>query len=129
MTTTRRGETRSIGKQYLFLVSLVNVVAAVVKLVMTWDIREGKAEEYVEFAMSELVPALAKLGLSLSDAWYTMIGAGPQIIVAGWMPSPSDVHRLLISNEFEALKERLLQYVENYAWRVMAPHKGDLPFW
>lgn len=99
-----------------------------VKLVLAWDIQQGKAEEYVEFALGELAPSLEQLGLTLSDAWFTWVGAGPQIIVAGWMPSAADAQRLLASDAFLELKDRLLQYATDITWRITTPNPGELPF-
>lgn len=95
---------------------------------MTWDIQDGKAEEYVEFAVGELVPAFGRLGLNLTDAWYTWVGAGPQIVVAGWLPEQADAERFLNSAEFLAIKDRLLQYVANFRCKIRTAGRGELPF-
>jgi len=90
----------------------------VVRLVMTWDIQSGKEQDYVEFAVSEFGPTMVRLGLQITDVWYTMAGEGPQIVVAGNMESAAQVEALLASAEFEALREKLLQYVEDLRWRI-----------
>jgi len=47
-----------------------------VKLLMTWDIRPGREEDYFEFHIQKFVPALEKMGLKLSEAWLTVYSDG-----------------------------------------------------
>jgi hypothetical protein len=96
----------------------------VVRLVMTWDIQSGKEQDYVEFAVSEFGPTMVRLGLQITDVWYTMAGEGPQIVVAGNMESADEVEKLLATEEFGELREKLLQYVEELKWRVTRPRQG-----
>lgn len=91
---------------------------------MTWDIQSGKEQDYVEFAVSEFGPAMVRLGLQITDVWYTMAGEGPQIVVAGNMESADEVEKLLATEEFGELREKLLQYVEDLKWRVTRPRQG-----
>ena len=60
---------------------------AEVKLVMTWDIQDGREREYIEFAVGEFGPGLLRLGLRITDAWYTQAGAGPQVTLGGLIDS------------------------------------------
>ena len=57
-----------------------------VKLLMTWDILPGQAQEYFEFIVREFLPGMQKLGVEPTDAWYTAYGEGPQIMVGGIAP-------------------------------------------
>ncbi len=93
-----------------------------VKLIMTWDIQEGREQAYIEFAVSEFSPALNALGLQLREVWYTQAGSGPEMIVAGLMPSRRDAQELLQSGEWERLRERLNEFVENVTIKVVKPH-------
>lgn len=89
-----------------------------VKLVLTWDIQRGKTPEYVEFTVSEFFPALTRQGLTITDMWSTLVGSGPQILVAGTLPSIEAAQRLIYSSEYGELKRRLAQYVANYAYAI-----------
>jgi len=93
-----------------------------VKLIMTWDIQEGREQAYIEFAVSEFSPALNTLGLQLREVWYTQAGNGPEMIVAGLMPSRHDAQELLNSGEWQHLRERLGEFVENVKVKVVKPH-------
>jgi len=57
-----------------------------VKLLMTWDILPGQAQEYFEFIVREFLPGMQKLGVEPTDAWYTAYGDSPQIMVGGVAP-------------------------------------------
>ena len=50
-----------------------------IKLLMSWDIKPGQEAAYFEFAVQELTPSMAQMGLHLTEAWYTIYGKGPQI--------------------------------------------------
>lgn len=93
-----------------------------VKLIMTWDIQEGREQAYIEFAVSEFSPALNALGLQLREVWYTQAGSGPEMIVAGLMPSRRNAQALLRSGEWQRLRERLDEFVEDVQIKVVKPH-------
>ncbi len=54
-----------------------------IKLLMSWDIKPGREQEYFEFVVREWVPGLQRIGLEPTDAWYTMYGNSPQILAGG----------------------------------------------
>ncbi len=92
---------------------------APVKLVMTWNIQDDQERACVEFMVSELGPGLQRMGLRLTDAWYTQAGAGPQIVVAGLLDTAADARTLLASADFSRLRGRLQAFVENFQLRVV----------
>jgi hypothetical protein len=66
-----------------------------VKLLMTWDIKSGREAEFFEFQVREWVPGLQKLGLEPTDAWYTMYGASPQIMIGGTAKTLKTMNQIL----------------------------------
>jgi len=88
---------------------------------MTWDIQAGKEQQYIDFAVSELSPTLGALGLQINDVWYTMVGSGPEIVVAGLMPNRADALGLLQSRDWSQLQRRLNDFVENISVKVVQP--------
>ena len=92
-----------------------------VKVIMTWNIQDGKEQEYIEFAVSELSPTLGTLGLQINDVWYTVIGAGPEMVVSGLMSNRSDALGLLQSRDWSQLQKRLNEFVENVNVKVVEP--------
>ncbi len=94
---------------------------AQVKVIMTWDIQDGKEQEYIEFAVGELGPTLTVLGLQINEVWYTVAGAGPEMVVSGLMESRSEAERLFASRDWSQLERRLLTYVENVKLKIAKP--------
>jgi hypothetical protein len=95
-----------------------------VKLLMTWDILPGQAQEYFEFIVREFLPGMQKLGVEPTDAWYTAYGDGPQIMVGGVAPNLAEMEKFLASREWLTVSEKLMQYVENYSYKVVRMRGG-----
>ena len=64
------------------------------KLIMTWDIAPEREQEYFEFVVREFIPGVQKLGFELTDAWATIYGGQPQIMVGATLPSLANVQRI-----------------------------------
>jgi hypothetical protein len=99
-------------------------VVVTVKLLMNWDIKPGREQEYFEFVVREWVPGLQRVGLEPTDAWYTMYGSSPQILSGGTARNLKDMRRILDSEEWQALKSQLLTYVDNYQEKVVKARGG-----
>ena len=89
------------------------------KLLMSWNIRPGREDEYFEFVVREFGPGLIKLGVRPTDAWYTQYGDGPQILQGGIMEELEGLQRALASDEWREMKKRLLTYVTNYSQKIV----------
>jgi hypothetical protein len=94
------------------------------KLLMSWDIRPGREDEYFEFVVREFGPGLIKLGVRPTDAWYTQYGDGPQILQGGIMDELENLQRALASDEWRAMKKKLLVYVTNYSQKIIRASGG-----
>ena len=95
-----------------------------VKLLMTWDILPGREQEYFEFVVRDYLPGLQGLGMEPSDAWYTMYGDQPQIMVAAQMDTMTDLNSIQESSDWDNLTGRLLDFVENYDFKVVQARSG-----
>src|SRR5947209_2191066 len=93
------------------------------KLLMSWDIRAGREQPYFEFVVREFAPALMKLGLQPTEAWYTIYGSGPQILTGGVTEDMDAMRQILNSDDWRALQEKLMTYVTNYKQKIV-PHTG-----
>ena len=89
------------------------------KLIMTWDISPEKEQEYFEFVVREFIPEVQKLGFTLSDAYMTVYGEQPQILVGAVMPSISKVQDVINTERWQSLIENLLGYVANFKTRIV----------
>jgi len=97
---------------------------AEVKLVMTWDIQDGKEREYIEFAVGEFGPGLLRLGMRITDAWYTQAGVGPQVTLGGLVDGADEARALMAGPDFQRLRERLFEYIEDFQWRIVGPNSS-----
>lgn len=95
-----------------------------VKLLMSWDIKPGREAEFFEFQVREWVPGLQRLGLEPTDAWYTLYGAAPQIMVGGTTKTIKLMRQILNTEEWKALRGQLLSYVDNYDQKVIQATGG-----
>jgi len=100
---------------------------APVKLIISWDIVQDREQEYFEFLIREFLPGMQKLGFELSDAWATVFGNEPQILVGAVLPSLEQAEDLLASSDWISLHNRLLDYVENYSQKLV-PARGGFQF-
>jgi hypothetical protein len=95
-----------------------------VKLLLTWDILPGREQEYFEFVVREFIPAIQKLGLEPTDAWFTVYGNQPQIMAAIQGANLANVKRLLKSDEWDSLTHQLLDYVEDFHYKIVEARQG-----
>ena len=95
-----------------------------VKLLMTWDIIPGKEQEYFEFVVREFVPGMQGLGIQPTEAWYTTYGERPQILTGGTAKDLATMEALLETEAWTTLKDRLLEFVTNFEWKVVKASSG-----
>ena len=95
-----------------------------VKLLMTWDIQPGREQEYFEFVVREFVPGIQRLGIQPTEAWYTTFGRRPQILTGVMADDLQTMERALATEEWQKLKNRLLEYVANFDWKVIRATGG-----
>jgi len=91
---------------------------------MTWDITPGREQEYFEFVVREFIPQVQQLGMELKDAWLTMYGNQPQIMASAQMSDLPAMQSILDSTEWQGLINRLLDYVENYQYKIVPARTG-----
>lgn len=95
-----------------------------VKLLMTWDILPGREQEYFEFVVRDFIPGIQQMGMEPNDAWFTMYGTQPQIMVAAQVSTMSKLQNLLESGDWKTLTQNLLEYVENLNFKVVPARSG-----
>ena len=96
---------------------------AMVRLLMQWDIRAGREQDFSEFVVREFAPRLMQLGIEPSEVLYTMYGEGPQMLTLGAVESKEKLAEILQSSGWRKLHEKLLNYVTNYKHKVV-PDNG-----
>lgn len=94
------------------------------KLLMSWNIRPGREDEYFEFVIREFGPGLIKLGVRPTDSWYTQYGDHPQILSGGVVEDLESLKHAIASDEWRELKNKLLTYVTDYSQKVIRASGG-----
>ena len=95
-----------------------------VKLIMTWDILPEHEQEYFEFVVREFIPGVQRLGLDLQDAWATVYGTQPQILVSAAFPVTVNPQIVLDSPEWHSLQNQLQDHIENYTQKLVDSQAG-----
>jgi hypothetical protein len=90
-----------------------------IKLLMMWDIRPGKDQEYFEFVVREFVPGITRMGLQPTEAWFTLYGDRPQVLTGGVAEDLVTMKQILASEEWQDLHGRLLDFVTNYEQKIV----------
>ena len=94
------------------------------KLILTWDINPEHEQDYFEFVVREFLPEVQKLGFNLSDAWVTVYGDRPQILVGATLPTPADIRTIIDSEPWSDLVDKLLEYVTDYGEKIVVESGG-----
>ena len=94
------------------------------KLLMTWDIVPEREQEYFEFVVREFIPGVQRLGFELTDAWATIYGTQPQIMVAATLPSLEKIQQVMHSAEWNSLSNQLQDFVQNFTQKVVEAQGG-----
>jgi len=97
------------------------------KLILTWDIKPNHEQEYFEFVVREFLPDVQKFGFTLSDAWVTVFGDQPQILVGATMENVSGIKKIIQSEAWGLLIEKLMQYVVDFNEKIVLAN-GNFQF-
>jgi hypothetical protein len=100
-----------------------------VKLLMYWDIKSGRDQDYYQFLIREWAPGITRLGVEASGAWWTIYSRNPapQIMAEAIAEDLPSMKEVLGSPEWKQLHQKLLEYVENYSQKIV-PTSGEFQF-
>ncbi|MGI5916136.1 MAG: hypothetical protein ACOX9A_06770 [Anaerolineae bacterium] len=90
-----------------------------VKLIMTWNIREGKETEYLEFLTRDFTRSIMNMGIQPTDAWYAVWGQGPQVLAGGVADDLDAMKQALNSDEWKEFIEKLQELVVEFKYKVV----------
>jgi hypothetical protein len=94
------------------------------KLLMQWNIRQEAESEYFEFLVHEFIPTLNKLGMGDIEIWYTAYGEHEQKMAEGIAQSLEAMQKILNSEEWVMLRDKLSNYVNNFTQKVIPATRG-----
>lgn len=90
------------------------------KILMSWDIKPFKDQDYFEFMVREFAPKITSLGITPTEAWFAVYGEGPQVVVEGITDDLDTMREIINSKDWESLNTRLQEYVDDYQQKVVA---------
>jgi hypothetical protein len=95
-----------------------------VKLLVTYDVRDARQDEYFQYVLGEFVPGVQTLGLHMTEVWHTAYGEYP-LRLAGFVAQDYDTMVTILNDAtFLGLEERLKEFVMNYERRIVQLRNG-----
>jgi hypothetical protein len=94
------------------------------KIILTWDVSPKNEQKYFEFLVREFLPGMQKIGFQLTDAWVTVYGDRPQILIGAIMPSMDEMREVLDSADWFSLINKLSDFVVNYKQKITVANGG-----
>jgi hypothetical protein len=85
---------------------------AMVRFLMTWNVKFGREAAFGGFIRKEFVPGLEKMGLTVTDFWSNIIGGGPAFLFGFAAEDLKSMQRILASTEWLALQGKLLEHID-----------------
>jgi hypothetical protein len=89
------------------------------KVVISYDMQEGREQDCQEYLVNRLAPGLAKMGFQMSDVWYTVWGHSPQITSGGEIEDLAKARGIFLSSDWENLAEGMEELTSNFQVRLM----------
>ena len=95
-----------------------------VKLIMKWNIKEGKEKDYLDFFFFFFTKAVMSMGIQPTDAWYAVWGRGPQVLAGGVTEELETMEKALASDEWRELLAELQGLVVDFSYKVVEAEGG-----
>ena len=94
------------------------------KLLLTYNVNDDVSEEYRQFVTGEFLPAVQKLGLAVTEVWYTAYGEYPERQTELVSRDEDTMWRVLSSEEWSQLEDQLQEYVSDFGRKVIPYERG-----
>jgi len=98
-----------------------------VKVLITWNVKPGREQEYFGFVVGEYLPEVNRLGLDVTDAWITVFGDHPQVLIGAVMRDLPNAQRLIHSPDWLDLCARLQEFVKDFKLKLVT-QRGAFQF-
>ncbi len=94
-----------------------------IKLLLSYEVKQEKLQEYYQFVMGRYLPALQELGFQMSEAWHTAYGEAPNRMLGFVCNDEDTMQELLSSTSWVELNDELEDYVINFDYKFI-PYRG-----
>ena len=94
------------------------------KLLITYNVKDDVSEEYRQFVLGEFLPEVQKMGLAVTEVWLTAYGDYPERQTELVSRDEDTMWRILNSTEWNQLEGRLKEYVNDFMRKVVPYQPG-----
>ena len=98
------------------------------KLILTYDIDGDVQDNYFQFMVGEMVPAVQAQGLQMSGAWHTAYGEYPMRLVEFIAEDQDAIETLLETPLWHDMERRLRGFVTNYSKKIVRLRDDQFQF-
>ncbi|MGC9399384.1 MAG: hypothetical protein ACP5HM_09640 [Anaerolineae bacterium] len=95
-----------------------------VKLLLTWNVRPGREEAYLEFVTQEFPESMLEADLQPTEAWYTVYGEWPEVTMGFMVESLEKLQDFLTSRTWYKLRRKLNTYIQDYHQKAIPLRRG-----
>lgn len=94
------------------------------KLILLYNIRDGKQGEYYRFMIKKFVPNVRDMDVYLQMVWYVAYGGYPIRKIEFVAESAETLRRLFYNENWSKLEHELQRYVDDYERKVVEYRNG-----
>ena len=94
------------------------------KLMLFYNIRGDRQEQYYRFMLSSFVPACQRAGVYMHMAWHVAYGQYPMRKIEFVTESSDTLRSLFLSVEWDEMEDKLQRYVTDYRRKVVEYRDG-----
>jgi hypothetical protein len=98
------------------------------KLILTYDIDGNVQDNYFQFILGEMVPAMQAQGLHMSGAWHTAYGDYPMRLIEFIGDDQEALEAVLGTPLWANLERRLCGFVTNYSKKIVRLRDDQFQF-
>lgn len=98
-----------------------------VKLLLAYNIKPNREDEYYRYVLGEFLPSLQNVGLHMVEGWHTAYGDYPLRLIALRTEDEKTMQEVIKSKEWKEAREKLLKLVRDYEERIV-PAKNVFQF-
>ena len=95
-----------------------------VKILMTWNVRPGREEDYLAFVTQDFPESMLQADLQPTEAWYTIHGDWPEVMMGFMAKDLQSLQQFLVSETWAKMKARLMTYIKDYHQKVIPLRRG-----
>ncbi len=90
-----------------------------VKLLLVFNIKKNREDEYFKYMLGEFLPTLQNINLYMVEGWHTAYGDYPMRLLIFRADSEAELHTILQGDTWQEAKGKLLKLVQDYEKRIV----------